>query len=151
LAATELARQLLELGVDMKVQPVDSKLFLNQILPNRRFEATLFAWSASTEPETYDYWHSRRIPLPANRFAGKNYAGWKSMEVDSLLESIRQSFDRNFRSERYWRIQELLLLEVPVIPLYYRADVAAAKRSIENFKPNPFSGNFWNVWEWGLR
>jgi len=150
-AAMELARQLLELGVDMKIQTVDSKLFFGQVLPNRRFEAVLFAWSGSSEPDNYDYWHSRRIPLPSNRFTGKNYAGWKSMEVDSLLESIRQNFDIEFRREKYRRIQELLLLEVPVIPLYYRADVAAAKRSIENFRPNPFSGNFWNVWEWGLR
>lgn len=150
-AAGELARQLRELGVDMKVQMVEGKAFFSNVLPNRRFEAVLFAWAISSEPENYDYWHSRRIPSPANRLAGKNYAGWKSMEVDRLLDSLRQSMDRNSRIERYRRIQELLLLEAPVIPLYYRADVAAAKRSIENFKPNPFSGNFWNVWEWGLR
>lgn len=151
LAAAELSRQLRELGVEMRVQMVDSKQFFEQILPNRRFEAVLFAWSTSTEPENYDYWHSRRIPSPQNRLTGKNYAGWKSMEVDSLLESLKQSLDRNSRGEKYHRIEELLLLEVPIIPLYYRADAAAAKRNIENFRPNPFSGIFWNVWEWGLR
>jgi len=151
LAATELSRQLRELGVDMKVQLVDSKQFFDQILPNRRFEAVLFAWSTSTEPENNDYWHSRRIPSPANRLTGKNYAGWKSMEVDSLLDSLRQSLDQTSRGEKYRRIEELLLLEVPVIPLYYRADIAAVKRNIENFRPNPFAGNMWNVWEWGLR
>lgn len=151
LAATELSRQLRELGVEVKVQLVDGKQFFDQLLPNRRFEAVLFAWSTSTEPENYDYWHSRRIPSPVNRFTGKNFAGWKSMEVDSLLDSMRQNLDRTSRGEKFRRIEELLLLEVPVIPLYYRADVAAVKRNIENFKPNPFSGNMWNVWEWGLR
>jgi peptide/nickel transport system substrate-binding protein len=48
-------------------------------------------------------------------------------------------------------VQEKLVAEVPVIPLYYRAEIAAAKRSVANFKPNPFAGNLWNAWEWGIR
>ena len=68
-----------------------------------------------------------------------------------MLDSLRRGDSQESRREGYRRLQELLLTEVPVIPLYYRADVAAAKRSIEFFKPNPFSGNFWTVWEWGLR
>ena len=149
--AEALAAQLREIGVEMQVQMVDRRLFFADVLPNRRFAAAIFAWVGSTEPDNYDYWHSRRIPLPANRFSGKNYAGWKSAEVDNLLDSLRRAGPLESRREAYRRIQELLLIEAPVIPLYYRADVAAAKRSIEHFKPNPFAGNFWNVWEWGLR
>ena len=149
--AEALVAQLREIGVEMQVQMVDRRLFFADVLPNRRFVAAIFAWVGSTEPDNYDYWHSRRIPLPANRFSGKNYAGWKSAEVDNLLDSLRRAGPLESRREAYRRIQELLLIEAPVVPLYYRADVAAAKRSIEHFKPNPFAGNFWNVWEWGLR
>jgi peptide/nickel transport system substrate-binding protein len=105
----------------------------------------------SAEPDNYDLWHSRRIPGPANRGTGKNYAGWKSPEVDFLLENARVMGDVESRRDAFRRIQEKLLAEVPVIPLYYRADISAAKRSIMNYKPNIFSGNFWNVWEWALR
>ncbi len=149
--AEALAAQLREIGVEMQLQMVDRRVFFSDVLPNRRFAAAIFAWVGSTEPDNYDYWHSRRIPLPANRFNGKNYAGWKSAEVDNLLDSLRRGGTVDSRREAYRRIQELMLLEAPIVPLYYRADVAAAKRSIEFFKPNPFAGNFWNVWEWGLR
>ena len=149
--AEALAGQLREIGVEMRLQPVERRQFFADVLPNRRFAAASFAWVNSTEPDNYDFWHSRRIPSPANRFSGKNYAGWKSTEVDVLLDSLRRGDSQESRREGYRRLQELLLTEAPVIPLYYRADVAAAKRSIEFFKPNPFSGNFWNVWEWGLR
>jgi len=149
--AEALAGQLREIGVEMRLQPVERRQFFADVLPNRRFAAASFAWVNSTEPDNFDFWHSRRIPSPANRFSGKNYAGWKSTEVDVLLDSLRRGDSQESRREGYRRLQELLLTEAPVIPLYYRADVAAAKRSIEFFKPNPFSGNFWNVWEWGLR
>ena len=137
--------------MDVRVQRVDGRAFFSDLLPGRRFETALFAWVNSTEPENYDLWHSRRIPTPGNRSAGKNYAGWKSPDVDSLLESSRRMGELEFRRDVMRRLQEKLMSEVPVIPLYYRAEIAAAKRSIANYKPNPFSGNFWNVWEWGLR
>ncbi|HWR28327.1 MAG TPA: peptide ABC transporter substrate-binding protein [Negativicutes bacterium] len=149
--AEALSRQLREIGVEMRVQFVAGKAFFGEILPNRRFEMALFAWVNSTEPDNYDLWHSRRIPSASNRGTGKNYAGWKSTEVDFLLESTRRNADVESRRDALRRLQEMLLAEVPVIPLYYRTEIAAAKRSIVNYKPNPFSGNFWNVWEWGLR
>ncbi len=150
-AADAIALQLREAGMDVRVQRVDSRAFFSGLLPGRRFETALFAWVNSTEPDHYDLWHSRRIPTPGNRSAGKNYAGWKSPDVDSLLESSRRIGELEFRRDVMQRLQEKLLSEVPVIPLYYRAEIAAAKRSVANYKPNPFSGNFWNVWEWGLR
>jgi peptide/nickel transport system substrate-binding protein len=130
---------------------VDQKLFFGEILPNRRFEAVLFAWVNSTEPDNYDMWHSRRIPTKENRMVGRNYAGWRSPELDSALENTRGIGANEVRRAALQREQELLLSEVPIIPLYYRADVSAAKRTVVNFKPNIFAGNFWNAWEWGMR
>ena len=150
-ASGAIALQFREIGVEMRVQRTDGKAFFDQVLPNRRFEAALFAWVNNTEPDNYDLWHSRRIPGVVNRGTGKNYAGWKSAEVDFLLEEARRSGNVEGRLDALRRLQGKLLEEVPMIPLYYRAEIAAAKRSIVNYKPNPFSGNFWNVWEWGLR
>jgi peptide/nickel transport system substrate-binding protein len=149
--AEAIALQLREAGIEMRVQRMAAKTFFGDILPARRFEAVLFAWVNSTEPNPYDLWHSRRIPGAGNRGVGKNYAGWKSAEVDALLENEQRTRKQDSRRELLRRLQEKLVAEMPIIPLYYRAEIAAAKRSVANFKPNPFSGNFWNVWEWGLR
>ena len=149
--AEAIALQLREAGIEMRVQRIAAKAFFGDILPNRRFEAALFAWVNSTEPNPYDLWHSRRIPGAGNRGVGKNYAGWRSAEVDALLENEQRTRNQDSRRELLRRLQEKLVAETPIIPLYYRAEIAAAKRSVANFKPNPFSGNFWNVWEWGIR
>ena len=146
-----LAIQLREAGIEMRVQVVDRKLFFESILPNRRFEAVLFAWVNTAEPDEYELWHSRRIPAPANRNTGKNFAGWRSQEVDTLLENAKNIANVDARRAAYVRLQELMLVETPVVPLYYRAEIAAAKRSVINFKPNVFSGNLWNAREWGIR
>ena len=150
-AAQLIAIQLREAGIEMKIQVVDRRLFFDNILPTRRFEVALFAWVNSADPDEYDLWHSRRIPAAANRNTGKNYAGWRSQEVDTLLESARNIGNMEARRMAYARLQELVLTENPVIPLYYRAEIAAAKRSVTNFKPNVFSGNLWNAWEWGIK
>ncbi len=150
-AINVLASQLREAGIEMRVQMVDRKMFFEDILPNRRFETAIFAWVNGTEPNSYDLWHSRRIPTPENRRAGKNYAGWRSQEVDSLLESTRNIAAMEVCRLAYVRLQELAASEVPSVPLYYRAEVAAAKRNVSNFKPNVFGGNLWNSWEWGIR
>ena len=146
-----LAIQLREAGIEMKVQIVDRKAFFENLLPNRRFEAVLFAWVNAADPDDYDLWNSRRIPGPINRYVGKNYAGWRSQEVDNLLETAKNIANTEARRSAYVRLQELMLLETPVIPLYYRAEIAAAKRSVINFKPNVFGGNLWNSWEWGIK
>ena len=149
--AEAIALQLREAGIEMRVQRIAAKTFFGDILPARRFEAVLFAWVNSSEPNPYDFWHSRRIPGAGNRGVGKNYAGWKLAEVDALLENEQRTRNQDSRRDLLRRLQEKLVAETPIIPLYYRAEIAAAKRSVANFKPNPFSGNFWNVWEWGIR
>lgn len=151
LVANHVSAQLRELGIEMRVQTMDSRQFFADILPNRRFEMFMFAWVNGTEPDLLEYWHSRRIPTVVSRFTGKNYAGWRSPEVDSILEMIQAVRDPKVQLPQYYRLQELLIQEVPIIPLYHRAEISAAKRSIENYRPNPLTGNFWNVWEWGLR
>ena len=146
-----LATQLREAGIELRVQMVERKMFFEDVLPNRRFEAALFAWINSTEPDNYELWHSRRIPTPENRRTGRNYGGWRLQEVDSLLESTKNIGATENRRSAFNRLQEIVALEVPFVPLYYRADVSAAKRNVVNFKPNVFGGNFWNTWEWSIR
>lgn len=149
--AQQLAQQLKEVGILMQVQYVDVPGFFGDVLKNRRFEAAMYAWVAGIDPENSRLWHSRYIPSRANGYDGQNYSGWRNLEIDKLAEQGKQTVDVEQRKQIYYRMQEIMVQEVPVIPLYYRATIDVVKNTIANYRPNPtFAGNFWNAWQWGI-
>ncbi len=143
-----LASQLRETGMQVEVQTVDEQLFFNERLPMRRFELALFALVTNEEPDNYDLWNSSQIPASKNGYGGRNYAGWRNQEVDQLTLLGRQIFDYQTRKQYYGRIQECMIDDVPIVPLYFRAALDVAKESVQNYRPLPWKGGrFWNAWE----
>lgn len=149
--AQQLAQQLKDIGILLQVQYVDVPGFFADVLKNRRFEAAMYAWVAGIDPENSRLWHSKYIPGRVNGFDGQNYSGWRNPEIDKLTEQGKMTVDMEQRKQIYYRIQEVMVQEVPVIPLYYRATIDVVKNNIANYRPNPTpAGNFWNAWQWGI-
>jgi len=149
--ANAIVQQLKEAGVEATVRLADVPVFFGDVLRARRFEAAMFAWVAGLDPDNASLWHSRNIPGAGNNYQGQNYAGWRNPEVDSLAEQGARLVDVGARRQAYFRIQELIVQEAPVIPLYFRSNVDAVRDTVVNYKPNPTQGgNLWNAVEWGL-
>ena len=149
--AQAIVQQLKELGVSVTVRPVEVPAFFGDVLKARRFEAALYAWVAGLDPDNSSLWHSKNIPGAGNGYQGQNYPGWKSREADALLEVGERTVDLEGRRQAYLRIQELIVAEAPVIPLYFRSNIDAVRDVVVNYKPNPTqAGNLWNAREWGL-
>lgn len=146
-----IAQQLKELGVDVQMRFLEVPVFFGDVLKNRRFDAALYAWVAGVDPDNLSLWNSKRIPSAANGNEGQNYPGWRNAEVDALTEQGVRTVDLNSRKQVYYRIEDLIIQEVPVIPLYFRANIDAVRDRVANYRPNPTpAGNLWNAWEWGL-
>jgi len=149
--AEAIAGQLREVGIIMEVRLIDAPRFFSDILKNRRFETAMYAWVAGLDPDNKNLWNSRKIPSRTNGYEGQNYPGWRNVEVDSLTEQGARAVDLDVRKLAYFRIQEILLQESPIVPLYYRANIDAVKPTVVNYKPNPTpAGNLWNSWELGV-
>ncbi|AIF51129.1 peptide ABC transporter substrate-binding protein [Pelosinus sp. UFO1] len=151
LTAQMIAQQLKETGIEVEVKVLDAQLFFADTLKKRRFETALYAWVAGVDPNNLNLWNSKKIPSAANRMEGQNYPGWRNAEVDLLTEQGARTVDIEARKQIYFRIQELIQQEYPIIPLYFRTNIDVAKNSVENYKSNPTpSGNLWNAWQWGI-
>ncbi len=149
--ADTIVRQLKEAGVEATVRLADVPAFFGDVLRSRRFEAAMFAWVAGLDPDNASLWHSRNIPGAGNGYQGQNYAGWRNQEVDGLTELGARTVDVEARKQAYFRVQELIVQEAPVIPLYFRSNIDAVRDVVVNYKPNPTqAGNLWNAREWGL-
>lgn len=146
-----IAQQLRETGIMVEIRPLEPKIFFEDVLKNRRFQTAMYAWVAGADPDNFNLWHSKKIPMSSNGYTGQNYPGWRNAEVDMLVEAGVHTVDIESRKQIYYRIQELIIQECPIIPLYFRANIDVVKKNVANYRPNPTtSGNLWNAWEWGF-
>ncbi|MBP2653502.1 MAG: ABC-type transporter, periplasmic subunit [Firmicutes bacterium] len=145
-----IEQQLKEVGIGVNVQLVKPEVLFAEVLKNRRFEMALYAWVNGVDPDNTNLWHSKNIPGSHNGYKGQNYPGWRNAEVDRLVERGVHTYNLEERKQIYFALQQLIIDDVPVIPLYFRANIDAMRDTVINFSPNPMSGNTWNVWEWGL-
>lgn len=144
-----IQQQLREAGIEMTIKNYEAAAFFD-VLMKRNFDAGIWTWTSGTDPDTYPLWHSSQIPAAGNP-NGLNVVGWRNPEVDRLTEAARSTLDKETRRKAYWRVQELENEEVPLIFLYYQADISATSDRVRNFKPNPtYYGNTWNAREWWL-
>lgn len=151
LVAQNIAQQLKELGIAVEVKPAEVPGFFDEILKLRRFQVAMYAWVSGSDPDNYNMWNSKKIPGRGNAYEGQNYPGWRNPEVDKLTEQGIKATDMETRKQIFLRIQDIIIDDCPVIPLYFYGNIDAARNRVLNFAPNPTqAGNLWNAWQWGL-
>lgn len=124
----ELVEQVLQsqwkaLGIEVKIRNQPARVFFGETVTQRKFSGlAMFAWISSPENVPRTTLHSSYIPSAVNNFAGQNYTGFKNDEVDQLLDMIDVELDKKKRRELWHRLQQIYAEELPVIPLYFRAN-----------------------------
>ena len=138
--------QLKEVGIEVVAENYPNNVLLGDILRNHKFDLILYAFIANPDPINYSLWHSSQVPP-----LGQNYIGYSNPEMDTQLKIAVNSLDVNIRKQALFRAQEILVEDLPVLPLYLRPRLNAAKQEIKGFQPNPNSGGlFWNIGEWWI-
>lgn len=94
----------------------------------------LFAWVSSPEASPKATFLSTNIPTAKNGFSGQNQMGWKNKEVDKLLMALDLEFVHEKRISLVHQILKYYTDEVPVLPLYYRSDVAVIPTHLKGFR-----------------
>ncbi|MEM7172640.1 MAG: peptide ABC transporter substrate-binding protein [Pseudomonadota bacterium] len=152
----ELVQQVLQsqwrnLGIDVRVRNEPARVFFGQTVSQRNFPAmAMFAWISSPENVPRTVLHSDAIPTAENNWAGQNYTGYNNPEMDLLLEEIEVELDREKRKELWQRLQEIYAEDLPVIPLYWRANSHIRPDWLTGVRPTGHQAptSLW-VEEWG--
>ena len=84
--------------------------------------------------------HSAHIPTEANGWAGQNYPGFDNAEMDALIEKIEVELDKPKRKAMWKRLQEIYVEELPVIPLYFRANAYILPKWLTGVTPTGHLG-----------
>ena len=142
----ELVEQVLQsqwkqIGIDIRIRNEPARVFFGQTVTQRRFDAfAMFAWISAPESVPRSILHSDHIPNKANNWAGQNYTGFKNSEVDRLIEQIEVELNREKRGKLWQRFQEIYANELPVIPLYFRANAYIMPKWLAGVTPTGHLG-----------
>jgi len=137
----ELVQQVLQsqwrqVGVDVRIRNQPARVMFGQSLTERRFPAmAMYAWMSSPENVPRTTLHSAHIPGPANAYSGQNYPGFRNAAMDDLIDRIEVELDRDKRKALWRRLQEIYVEELPVIPLYFRADAFVLPKWLKGVEP----------------
>ncbi len=107
-----------------------------------------FAWG-STDPRfpVTDVFRGDRIAWPENP-QGQNYCGWANPEYDKQAAIISDTFDIAKAKEANIKAQQILLYDMPVVPLLFTADAALYKARLQGVNSPNWSRITWNCSEW---
>ncbi|MRG72660.1 peptide ABC transporter substrate-binding protein [Alphaproteobacteria bacterium HT1-32] len=137
----ELVEQVLQsqwkaVGIDVRIRNQPARVFFGQTVTQREFTAmAMFAWISAPESVPRTTLHSTYIPTAENNYAGQNYTGYVSPEMDKLIDEVEVELDRDKRKIIWTKIQQIYASDLPALPLYFRADAFILPKWLKGVRP----------------
>jgi len=139
-----------QVGIDARIRNEPARVFFGETVTKRKFTgAAMFAWLSSPESVPRTTLYSDQIPTEANNWGGQNYTGFQNDAMDALIDAIEIELDRDKRKALWSRLQRLYAEELPVIPLYWRANPYVLPKWLSGLRPTGHQGTttYW-IEEW---
>jgi peptide/nickel transport system substrate-binding protein len=153
----ELVEQVLQsqwrrIGVDIRIKNEPARVLFGETVPHRRFDLAMYAWISAPESVPRSILHSSEVPDASNGFAGQNASGFKSAEMDRLIDALEGELDRDKRKALWTEAQRLYATELPSLPLYFRSDVFILPKWLSGVRPtgNQYPTTLW-ITDWAAQ
>lgn len=146
-----IQQNLREIGVEITIQNFPSRVFFGDVTNKRKFKAlAMYAWGLSPTADCDQLYTSDGIPNEGNGWAGQNYPGYKNADMDRTCKAASREIDEAKRNKLLQDSTKIFARDLPALPLYFRATVAAAKPGLQNFTAVSLSGTYetWNAHKW---
>ncbi len=136
---TAIQGYLKAVGIDMKMNLVDSGAWV-AAMGSGKLLASDLGYGARPDPEVLlrQFYHSSAFP------PGSNFMYYDG--ADALIDQGANEFDQSKRADIYKKVQQKVMEDLPVIPLYFAAETDAYRSDIQGFQAGIFFDyNFYNV------
>jgi peptide/nickel transport system substrate-binding protein len=153
-AAELIKESLAQCGIQVNVRNLESaELFApgpDGLVFGRKFDLAQFGWDTSLEPPC-ELYTTRQIPGPYPQYpmgwGGANASGYSQPEFDSACATARNSLpDDPIHQEAHFQAQAIFAEDLPVLPLYSRFRIVAARPDLCGLQLDPQAhGVFWNI------
>ena len=132
---TYLQSQWKGVGIEVLIKNEPARVFFAETTRKRAFTGmVMYAWVSSPESSPRSTLHSTSIPSSKNAFSGQNQPGWINANVDKYLDQLDVEFNSGKRRDLVQKTLKEYTEQVPVIPLFYRSEIAVVPTNLENFR-----------------
>lgn len=127
--ATIIQDQLAKVGIGVELRTYDWGTFYGDVKAGN-FQMYSLAWVGIKMPDIFRYvFHSKSIPP-----AGANRGRFMDTAADRLIEQAESEQNLDDQARYYRELQQLVLTELPYVPLWYEDQVFAARRGISGYE-----------------
>lgn len=131
--ALSYANFLSKVGINVSIKVKDfSAIF--QDMKQGNFEMFSALWVPVTDPDLYYLVH-HSSNIPSEKKEGGNRHAYKNPLVDKLIEQGRYTFDQEQRKVIYKNIENILIDELPYIPLWSEDRIIVMNKRIMGYDP----------------
>lgn len=153
-ALREQAQQLMmqdwqQIGVKMTINNMPAAVIWGDFYTRSKFDSLLVGTAFRTviDPDPAHRFGSDAIPAKSGN--GANQMQWQNAEADALMKDGQITFDQAKRKAIYYKLQELVREELPILPIYQYAPVEGYKEGLIGYEPNINARqNTWNMGSW---
>lgn len=130
-----LVEQFRNAGLQVKTQSYEWGTFYGDIKKGQ-FQIAMMRWVGITDPDIYRLaFHSQEFP------PGRNRGFYKNSALDTLLLEGARIQNQEKRKKHYDYIQQVLLEDLAIIPLWYNTQVDLVSHRILDYRP-AMNGDF---------
>lgn len=126
---TQALLQQIGIGSEISMAEYDAN---NEALKSGEIHMHLQAWGTAPQGDP-DYLPSTLVETGV----GYNFSGYSNRELDDLLKKGRENFDDEVRKGYYDRIQEIINVELPLIPVFHKTQVSVGNGKVEGYRIHP--------------
>lgn len=124
-----------DVGIPVSIETSELNV-LFEFLRRGQFQISYGQWvGGNQDPIFYrDLFASSEIPTETR--ASRNRSRYRNPELDQILAEAVNTYDHAKAAPLYAKAQEIVSRDVPVLPLWYQANMVIAKKGVGNIKIN---------------
>jgi peptide/nickel transport system substrate-binding protein len=125
-----------EVGVDLRIRNQPARVLFGQTIRQRQFTGmAMFAWFSTPENVPRTTMHSSMIPTAENGWSGQNYTGFRNAVMDDAIDRVEVECSPADQTRHWTTIQQTYAEELPVLPLYFRANAFVMPKWLSGVTP----------------
>ncbi len=134
--AQAIQNMLVEVGLNVQIETLDPNT-IRENLAKGQFQMNTGAWIGGNQDPIFlkDLFTSAKIP--GEGVSCCNRSRYSNEDVDSVLSEAINQTDRTKGKELYTKAWGLISNDLPLVPLWYPANMVVANKRIGNIKINP--------------
>ena len=146
-----------EIGVETELRNIDAGVFFggDPASPDtyQKFYSDVEMYTTSSASADMESLLSNnrcgQSPGPDNNWTGSNIIRFCNADYDAALDELSQTAGLDARAAVTLRLNDILVQEVALIPLVYRASAAAAvNNTLGGVQINGWDSEMWNIEDW---